>query len=216
MTNIRQIKNGTDNCYLVSEGREAILVDTTSAPGLAAVLDACSAYEMKMIVLTHPHFDHAENAYELSKTLGVPVVMSEADLPVFDDFNAQPLKPTGLVGRVVLWLSLKALRGTVVRRPEQLAFVSEGETLRDIGARLGIDINIDGRIIELPGHTLGSIGVIVGDDAVIVGDQMDNWITPAIGHLYYDKNLLAQSQEKLRGVCAGRMVYYGHGKPTKM
>ncbi len=207
MSRIEQIKTGTDNCYLVSEGKNAILVDTCSAAGLEKVLAACSSYDMKLIVITHPHFDHAENAYELSKRLGIPVAMNEADIGIFDSYDSQPLIARGIVGRVVLRLSLKVLRNTKVRRPENLIFVKEGDSLEAYG--------IDGQIIELPGHTKGSIGVVIGDGDVIVGDQMDNWIRPSEGHLYADKKDLENSMEKLRSL-GERTAYYGHGKPTKI
>ena len=64
---ITQIKGGTDNCYIVSKGDDAILFDTASGKNLQQVKDECSKYNMKLIVLSHPHFDHAENAEELSK-----------------------------------------------------------------------------------------------------------------------------------------------------
>lgn len=206
MSSIKRIQSGTDTCYLISEGKNGILVDTGSASGLSKVLDACAGYDMKLIVLTHPHFDHAENAYVLSERLNIPVAMSEKDLELFDDYNAQPLIPMGTIGRVVLALSLKSLRETKVQKPENLIFVKDGDSLSEYG--------IDGTIIELPGHTLGSIGVIVGDDSVIVGDQMDNWITPSIGHLYTNRDALERSMEKL-GALGSRMIYYGHGKPTR-
>jgi len=207
MSKIERVKCGTDTCYVVSEGKNAILVDTTSAAGLEKVIAACSPYDMKLIVLTHPHFDHAENAAVLSERFSVPVAMNQADEALFEDYNAQPLKPKGLVGRVVLGLSKKPLKNTKVRRPENLIFVKEGDKLSEYG--------IDAEIIELPGHTLGSIGVIVGKDDVIVGDQMDNWIFPSIGHLYYDYDALKKSMNKLRAL-GDRTVYYGHGKPTRM
>ena len=61
---IRRIQCGTDNCYIVAQGNaqedekeggkacNAILVDTCSAAGYEKVLAACSAYAMKLIVLT--------------------------------------------------------------------------------------------------------------------------------------------------------------------
>ena len=58
MTEIKQIKGGTDNCYLVADGRKAILVDTASKQNLDQVTAECDKYEMKLIVLTHVHFDH--------------------------------------------------------------------------------------------------------------------------------------------------------------
>ena len=64
MNTITRIKCKTDNCYLISEGRNAILVDTGSSQCLDLVIAECDKYDLKLIVLTHVHFDHAENAAE--------------------------------------------------------------------------------------------------------------------------------------------------------
>lgn len=60
---ITHIKGGTDNCYIVSCGKDAILVDTSSGPSRQMVLDECSKYNMKLAVLTHPHFDHSGRCF---------------------------------------------------------------------------------------------------------------------------------------------------------
>ena len=211
---IRQIACGTDNCYIVAkkngQGSEkacdAILVDTGSAAGYEKVLAACSKYTMKLIVLTHVHFDHAENAARLAKHFGIPVAVHEADLELFESFDRQPLTSYGLVGRVVLGLSLKVLRNTSVEKPETLVTVKEGDDLAPYG--------IEANIIELPGHTKGSIGVDVAGSELLVGDALDNWICPATGHLYTDLEALRNSAEKIRAL-GERTLYYGHGKPTK-
>ena len=39
---ITRIKGGTDNCYIVSNGEDAILFDTASANNLQQVKDECS------------------------------------------------------------------------------------------------------------------------------------------------------------------------------
>ena len=52
MTEIKRIKGGTDNCYLVTDGSKAILVDTASRQCLEQVIAECDKYEMKLIVLT--------------------------------------------------------------------------------------------------------------------------------------------------------------------
>ena len=70
---ITYIKGGTDNCYIVSDGSKAILFDTASKENLKQVEDECSKYDLKLIVLSHPHFDHAENADVLSKKFNIPV-----------------------------------------------------------------------------------------------------------------------------------------------
>ena len=205
MTEIKRIKGGTDNCYLVTDGSKAILVDTASKQNLDQVTAECDKYEMKLIVLTHVHFDHAENAAELSRRYGIPVAVHRKDEELFESFDKQPLKPSGLVGRVVLGLSLKVLKNTRVERPEHLIYVRDGDDLGSYG--------IDAKVIELPGHTLGSIGVDVERKHLIVGDALDNWNRPGIGHLYYDRDAVRKSAEKIRAM-GDRSIYYGHGKPT--
>ena len=206
MTEIKRIKGGTDNCYLVTDGGKAILVDTASKQNLDQVVAECDNYEMKLIVLTHVHFDHAENAAELSGRYGIPVVIHRKDEELFESFDRQPLKASGVVGRVVLGLSLKVLRNTNVEKPDHLIYVRDGDDLSAYG--------INAKVIELPGHTLGSIGVDVEGRYLIVGDALDNWIRPGIGHLFYDRAAVRKSAEKIRAT-GDRTIYYGHGNPTR-
>ena len=206
MTTIKRIKGGTDNCYLITDGTKAILVDTASKQCLDQVIAECDKYEMKLIVLTHVHFDHAENAAELSKRYGVPVAIHPKDEELFESFDKQPLKSSGVVGTVVLGMSLKVLRNTTVERPNNLIFVGDGDDLSAYG--------FNARVIELPGHTLGSIGVDVEEKHLLVGDELDNWIRPGVGHLFYDRDAIEKSAEKIRAM-GDRTIWYGHGKPTK-
>ena len=205
MIKIIRIKGGTDNCYLVTDENKAILVDTASKANIDMVIKECDKYEMKLIVLTHVHFDHAENAAELSKRYDIPVAVNKLDEKLFESFDNQPLKPIGLVGHVVLGLSLKVLRNTKVERPQNLVYVDDGDDLSSYG--------IDAKIIGLPGHTLGSIGVDVERKHLLVGDELDNWIRPGVGHLYHDIDAIKKRADKIRKL-GERTIYYGHGKPT--
>ena len=203
---ITRIKGGTDNCYIVSDGKKAILFDTSSGDSQTEVLEAVSKYDLKLVVLSHPHFDHAENAALISKQFNVPVAYNKADDEIFDNYDSQPLKSYGLVGFVVLKMSLKVLRETKVNRPSDYFYVKDGETLGEYGFP-------DIRVVELPGHTKGSIGLLVGDSAILVGDALDNWIRPGVGHLFYDLDVQKKTADKIRSY-GHRRIYYGHGKPT--
>ena len=206
MNEIKRIKGGTDNCYLITDGCKAILVDTASKQNFDQVAAECDKYEMKLIVLTHVHFDHAENAAELSGRYDIPVAVHRKDEELFESFDKQPLKSCGLVGRAVLGASLKVLRNTRVEKPDHLIYVRDGDDLSSYGIRA--------KVIELPGHTLGSVGVDVDGKHLIVGDALDNWIRPGIGHLFYDRDAVRKSAEKIRAM-GDRTIYYGHGKPTR-
>ncbi len=160
---------------------------------------------MKLIVLTHVHFDHAENASKLSNRYNIPVAFNKMDEDLFESFEKQPLKPQGAVGKVVLGLSLKVLKNTKVERPENLVYVTDGDDISSYG--------INAKIIALPGHTLGSVGVDVEEKHLFVGDALDNWLKPGVGHLYYDPDSIKKSAEKIRSL-GERTIYYGHGDPT--
>ena len=204
---IRWIKCKTDNCYLVTEGDNAVLVDTGSSICYEKVIEECSRYNMRLIVLTHVHFDHAENAAKLAERFDIPVAYHQADEELFESFDKQPLMSYGLVGKVVLGSSLKVLRNTKVLKPSKTLYIKDGDDLSSYG--------IDAKIIGLPGHTNGSVGVDVEGTDLIVGDALDNWITPATGHLYTNLEDLKNSAEKIKAL-GQRTIYFGHGKPRKM
>ena len=74
MSKIHRIKCGNVNCYIVESGTNGILVDTGKKEFVDKVIEACRGYNIRLIVLTHAHFDHAENAAQISNTLGAPKI----------------------------------------------------------------------------------------------------------------------------------------------
>ena len=53
MIEIKQIKGGTDNCYLVTDGTRAILVDTASGQCLDQVIADYTAIGVKFLVMPY-------------------------------------------------------------------------------------------------------------------------------------------------------------------
>ena len=47
MSEIRRINCGTGNCYIVTDGSNAILVDTGSKENIKDVMAECDKYDMK-------------------------------------------------------------------------------------------------------------------------------------------------------------------------
>ena len=204
MSEIRRINCGTGNCYIVTDGSNAILVDTGSKENIKDVMAECDKYDMKLIVLTHVHFDHAENASVLSEKYNIPVAIHPLDEELFDSYDKHALHSYGLIGKIILVLSVKKLSNIKIEKPKNLIFVKDKDELSKYG--------VNATIIELPGHTKGSIGVDTGQ-GIIVGDALDNWIFPATGHLYNDINEIKKTAEKIKAL-GERTLYYGHGKPS--
>ncbi len=204
MCEIHRIKCGNGNCYIIENGTDGILVDTGKREFINQVIDSCKPYHMRMIVLTHAHFDHAENASRLSDTLRIPIGMHENDCDLIQSNTNQALSATTILGKIVLSASLKdfSIRTMPEFKPDVL--LSDGDDLSDYG--------IDARIIALPGHTDGSIGIDVEQRHFLVGDALFNMFYPTVSMLFHDKDRMLESAGKISNV-GSRTIYFGHGKP---
>lgn len=111
MSEIQRIKYGNGNCYIVSNENNAVLVDTHQEKYREKILNACQRYNIKLIILTHGHFDHVQNAAFLSKALNAPVAMSKNDINLITNNMSQPLSSNTLLGKIVLSASMKGFNG---------------------------------------------------------------------------------------------------------
>ena len=210
---IERVQCGVNNVWILAQGDSAILVDTATKTGRRKIERACRDYDIKLIVLTHGHYDHAQNAAWLSEKLGAPVGMHPADLPVLADLLAEPIESPEWTGKIMLWffglLKQPGLQwiGRLLFANEPFEFVplKEGMSLKPYG--------VDGTIIELPGHTRGSIG-IVADSALIAGDALTNLFGPGKAALYSDIAAMDASADKAAAL-GDLTVYPGHGAPME-
>lgn len=205
MSEIHRIKCGNVNCYIIENGTNGILVDTGKKEFIDKVIGSCRSYNVKLIILTHAHFDHAENAAQLSETLGIPIGMNENDRDLILSNTDQSLAAKNILGKIVLSVSLKefAVRSMPVFKPDIL--LHDDDSLSDHG--------INARIISLPGHTDGSIGVDVDDKHLIVGDALMNMFYPTVSMLYHNRGDMLESARKISNI-GNRTIYFGHGRPV--
>lgn len=205
MTGIRRIVCGMVNCYLVTGEGGSVLVDTGEEPYKEKVLKACQGEDVKLIVLTHGHIDHIQNGAWLSRQLGVPIGMNEKDVELIENQFAQPLEGRGIFGKALAAASLRKMRKNRIERFVPRVFLEEGDSLEEFGVKA--------RILELPGHTEGSIGLLVGRKAVIVGDTLMHMVFPGIASICGDERKLRESTKRIGGL-GERKIYFGHGRPV--
>lgn len=204
MNKIHRIKCGNGNCYIIENENTGVLVDTGKMEYLDKVTDACRQYNTRLIILTHAHFDHAENAAAISKALAIPIAMSEKDIDLIKQNSAQKLFAETFFGKIVLSVSLKDSSSRPISEFNPDILLKDGDCLTDYG--------IDARIVSLSGHTEGSIGVDVEKRDLIVGDALMNMFYPTVSMLYHDKGKMLASAEKI-GEMGKRTIYFGHGRP---
>ncbi len=205
MSEIHRIKCGNGSCYIVENGRGGILVDTGRREYADRVMEQCRIYHVGLIVLTHAHFDHAENAAEIAGALGIPIGMSERDCNLIASNNRQALCAETFLGKMVLAASLRDFSRRKMQTFTPDVLLEDGDRLTDYG--------IDAAVIALPGHTEGSIGLDVDSAHLIVGDALMNMFYPTVSMLYHDRNDMLASARKISAL-GDRTIYFGHGGPV--
>lgn len=208
-TTILRIRVGETNCYLVRSAGGTILVDPgppRSAPAIAAGAAAAGVApgDVRLILVTHGHLDHYGAAGQVQAWCGAPI----AAHPLAPDLsrdrrNALPPAQT-LRGSLVRWAYLILAPLRPLRPLEAGVFLEDGEDLSAYG--------LEGRIIALPGHAPGSLGIVTARGDALVGDLLVNYAVPSQPLYLSDRAAWQASYERLRGL-EPRHVYVGHGEP---
>ncbi|HEY7093363.1 MAG TPA: MBL fold metallo-hydrolase [Ktedonobacterales bacterium] len=184
------------NCYLVicPETREALLVDPGAEPENILAAVAKSGAQVKMVLHTHGHFDHigATEAVLAGLPASTPLVAHPADVYLYAAENR----------------SMGATFGYPL--PETLAMpdvtLTDGQTLE-----LGM-LHIE--VLHTPGHTPGSICLIVGGDC-LSGDTLFRRGIGRTDLLGGDEEAIYESiATRLYPLLEGTRVYPGHGEAT--
>ena len=215
---IRRIDFGV-NCYLIDVEGGRILIDT-SFPDKQGKLDAelagaggGPANDLRLIVLTHGDVDHAGNCAHLRRTHDVPIAIHRQDAEMVrsgDMASAGSDTPDRhtVAFRFMTWAAglLNNLTNAGVEF-EPSSRTCSSRTEDDLSA-----YGLNARVVHLPGHSSGSIGILTGDGDLFCGDLLVNVLRPSL-HYYIDD--LAQANESIRKLSdlGVGTVYPGHGKP---
>ena len=202
MVSITRIQCGNGNCFCVEEDHNAILIDTSWASYRDKILRECGGKNIRLIVLTHGHIDHVQNAAALSKALKAPIAMHKADYALTRNNMGEPMMANTLLGKMICAFLKKNLMDKIEPfEPE--VFLCDGDTLDHYG--------VGASVIGLPGHTKGSIGILAGDSDLFVGDALMNIMCPTKSLLYGNQAVMLKSAEKISGFKSAT-IHFGHGK----
>ena len=118
------------------------------------------------LVLTHCHFDHAENAAKVQAKYETPIVVHHSEAGLLAGGKNPPIRGTIMLTRLLTRL--------LVFRQAQL-FLQYAPADPDVLVDDVYDLapfGFHGRILHTPGHTPGSVCVIIDDEIAIVGDTL--------------------------------------------
>lgn len=178
------------NCYLLwdeSAGNAAAIVDPGGSADLILNKIKQEKLDVKMILLTHGHFDHVMGVPDLLEAYpDLPVYITETDYPEARDGGQFGYR----MGEV-----------------SSVQFYDEGDTV-ELG-RLKIDV------LRTPGHTPGSVTLRV-EDVLLTGDTLfcgSCGRTDFPGGSYAD---MQRSLKRLADLPGDYRVYPGHEGSTTL
>jgi glyoxylase-like metal-dependent hydrolase (beta-lactamase superfamily II) len=162
---------------------------------------------IRLVVITHAHHDHAGLASEL-QALGAQVMLGEGDLVQARHGEDDDLKPTGTTGSLLKPLLPKLFPpfdpDIVVRAPVSLK-----------------DWGVDGTVLPMPGHTRGSLVVLLANHSAFVGDELlggylAGMLFPHVpGEHYFQADPAANRRNIAALLAMGVETFYlGHGGPV--
>ena len=198
---------GRVNCYLVQNENGCFLIDSGS-PNRRKQLESeleqagCRPGALKLIILTHGDFDHAGNAAYLAQKFDAPVAMHPDDRDMVEqgDMFANRNRPNILIRKLIPLLSGFGKKERF--RPDM--FIDEGDDFAGLG--------LDAQVLSIPGHSRGSIGILLPGGELFCGDLFSNLKEAAFNSLMDDLDAAHASLEKLKGLEI-TTVYPGHGEP---
>jgi len=219
---VHSVKLGWTQCFLLKCTGGYLLIDTDYpkyyrrfAKKLANLGIAIS--DIKYLLLTHHHDDHAGFAAELVRSIGCQVIAHRNALSALEQGKSENTggKPVNRCLQIILTFYAISLFYREWNFPPLML------TKRDIVIEGDNDdflkgIGIDGVILHTPGHTRDSISVLLSDGSAFVGDVAMNFLRwTGVGHrpIYIeDINTVYESWRKLREHGA-RVIYPSHGRP---
>lgn len=206
---ILQKRIGFSNVALIVNGNNSILVDTGVRGGMKKLRvlfreAGISVESVRLIILTHTHYDHTGNLHKLVQMSGAKVLVHKNEFenlktgftPI-PDGQGKYSKFISHLGKKIYptYASSKAFTADLVNTDEF--------DLKEYG--------IKGKVIFTPGHTNGSQSILLNNQ-LLAGDTFLNLNNGRIFPPFVnDPRLLLETWEMLFKMNI-KFVYPGHGK----
>jgi hydroxyacylglutathione hydrolase len=204
------VRLGMVNAYIVRQ-EGLVLIDTGIPENSDAILSALAKAdtgrgELTLIALTHGHGDHAGSAARLREKTGAKIAIHEKDAHMLRTGEQGPLVPTGLTGRII-----KPFIGGMNRE----SYPAADPDIVFTGTFDLAPYGVSGTIVPTPGHTAGSVSVVLAGGELFCGDLISPQIPsgkPGLPFWAEDGEEIYASVKMLLAYNP-KTFYLGHGGP---
>ncbi len=215
MANFNCIKTMNTNNFLLETNTGYLLIDAGMGRNYQTFLRkfqrmSIDIKKIEYIFLTHHHSDHTAFLSDFLKDTGAKLIVHKKEIPNLEEGK----NIVGEYKKNVLFNALsKALKQIIndsftpvkVRNEDIIIEGDDTELLKSIG--------IDGVILHTPGHTDGSLSIVMTDGTAFVGDTVMNFILSSPDpFVFQSMEEVFKSWDKLQQNGA-KTLYPAHGKP---
>jgi hydroxyacylglutathione hydrolase len=197
------------NAFLVRIDKGYALIDT----GLSMhwekldgelVSAGCFPDKLKLIILTHGDFDHTGNCVKLQEKYKCRIAMHKDDSFMVE--NGLSLKRKTRTLQAMLFSLIRKLFRKKFTFDKFIPdiYLTDGQNLDEYG--------FSAKVIHIPGHTKGSIGILTENGDLFAGDTFTNRRKPEVATYIENPVDLGNSIERLKKMNI-KIIYPGHGKP---
>ena len=211
MSQVIPLRLKMSNAFLI-KGDKLAIIDTGSPNEMPAIVSAienigAEIQDLSLIIHTHAHFVHCGCTVDLKNATGASTVIHHSDLESITKGINSTLIPINWFGKILMPFLKKQYK------PIQPDIIIEDELdLHPYG--------IDAKAISTPGHTPGSISVLMDSGEAIIGDLFGGGKLlglfqpgrPRYHHWYSDANSAKTSIERILERSPSQ-IFVGHGGP---
>jgi glyoxylase-like metal-dependent hydrolase (beta-lactamase superfamily II) len=165
---IIRILAGRSNVFLLTNGIKNILIDTSVKSNwekLEKRLNTLNITQLDYLILTHAHFDHAGNSFKLREKYKAQVIVHESETSYLTSGDNIIPNGTNPLTRALIYLFAKKVFPRLKFEPCKYNLA--------VGSNLDLkDLGFNAYIIHTPGHTKGSMSIVVDNEIALAGDAM--------------------------------------------
>ena len=161
---------GRSNCFLIIKDKQALIIDTGRKNKRAVLVRRLERFLLDGLtftglILTHTHFDHAENAAYLKQEYKLPIFVHREEAEYLTIGENPQIRGSFWLTYFLTNVWENKLKTWFNYEPAEYDYIiQEKFDLNELG--------FNAYILHTPGHSKGSMSIIVDDEIAIVGDAM--------------------------------------------